>query len=106
MAAGLPVASVDVGDVRAMVSAANRPYVVPKRDAELASAIAALLADRGLRERLGAANREQAYAHYDQETMFQEHDLILQGRWTARPTAASAVAAPFGVGRVSSLESR
>lgn len=106
MAAGLPIASVDVGDVRAMVCTDNQPYVVAKRDPDLASAITTLLADRGLRERLGAGNRRHAQTHYDQETMFQEHDSILQGRWTARPAVAPASAAPFGVGRVSSLESR
>jgi glycosyltransferase involved in cell wall biosynthesis len=106
MAAGLPIASVDVGDVGAMVCAANRVHVVPKNDSALAGAISALLADAPLRDRLGAGNRERAYAHYDQETMFQEHDLILQGRWTPRAAASAEPAAAFAVGRVSSVESR
>jgi glycosyltransferase involved in cell wall biosynthesis len=110
MAAGLPVASVDVGDVRAMLCPANRPFVVPKTDDDLAKAIAALLGDRGLRERLGARNREYASAHYDQESMFQEHDLILQGRWTGRSSATRHSATRVALGRLpspmSSLEQR
>jgi glycosyltransferase involved in cell wall biosynthesis len=102
MAAGLPIASVDVGDVRAMLCPANRPFVVPKRDDDLAKAISALLGDRGLRERLGARNREYASAHYDQESMFQEHDLILQGRWTGRSSVARSSAARVALGRLSS----
>ncbi len=102
MAAGLSIASVDVGDVRAMLCPANRPFVVPKTDDDLAKAISALLGDRGLRERLGARNREYASVHYDQETMFQEHDLILQGRWTGRPTVASRSATRAALGRLSS----
>jgi glycosyltransferase involved in cell wall biosynthesis len=104
MAAGLAIVSVDVGDVRAMLCPANRPFVVPKTDRDLAGAIGALLGDRSLRERLGARNREHASAHYDQETMFQEHDLILQGRWTGRRAVAPGAPMPFGVRPMSSLE--
>jgi glycosyltransferase involved in cell wall biosynthesis len=93
MAAGRPVASVDVGDVRAMLAPPNRPYVVAKRDDTLADAIAALLADRALREQIGTANREHARVHYDQDTMFRAHDLILQGRWSAPHSAPLAAAA-------------
>jgi glycosyltransferase involved in cell wall biosynthesis len=90
MAAGLPIAAVDVGDLRAMVGVLNRPFVVAKSDDALADALNRLLGDRGLRERLGAGNRVHAETHYDQETMFQEHDLILQGRWMARSTSSAA----------------
>ncbi len=87
-----------------MVGAPNRPYVVAKTDEALADAISSLLADQPLRARLGAENRAHAHIHYDQETMFQEHDLILQGRWTAR-AAQSAPATPFNAG-ATSFESR
>ncbi len=98
MAAGLPIASVDVGDVRAMLAPCNQPYVVARDDDALADAITALLAQRSLRERLGAGNRQHAHMHYDQETMFQEHDLVLQGQWNTRRSPVAAPATVLGAG--------
>lgn len=72
MAAGLPVAATDVGDVRAMVSEANRPFVVAD-EAALARAIATLAADDRLRQRVGEANRSHACAHYDERTMIERY---------------------------------
>jgi len=95
MASGLPVAATDVGDVGVMVSAENRPLVVPKAPAALASALAALVADAGLRERLGAANRAKAEHDYDQETMFATHAALWDG--TGRvPSAASHTVLEIG----------
>ena len=71
MAAGLAVISTDVGDVAAMLSDENRPFVVGRDDAALAQALRTLLDDRVLRQRLGAANRARAEAQYGQERMFQ-----------------------------------
>lgn len=62
MQAGLPIAAVDVGDVRAMVAAANRPFIVERSEPALATALAALLAEPALRRRIGAANRAHAAA--------------------------------------------
>ena len=73
MAAGLAVAATDVGDVAAMLAVENRPYVVSRDAAALAAAMAALLADPALRQRIGAANRARAAREYDQETMFQAY---------------------------------
>jgi glycosyltransferase involved in cell wall biosynthesis len=70
MAAGLPVAATDVGDVRAMLAEANAPWVGPRDDAALAASLAALLADAQLRAHTGAANRARALASFDQERMF------------------------------------
>jgi len=61
MACGLPVASTDVGDVRAMVAPGNGPFLVASREpGPLADALAALLQDGVLRRELGAANRARA----------------------------------------------
>ena len=68
MAAGVPVASMDVGDVANMVSTANQPYVVAD-EARLADALGALAADADLRATLGAANRERATRDYAEKTM-------------------------------------
>ncbi len=70
MAAGLPVATTDVGDVRTMLSDENTPYVGELNDADLARSLTALLRDSRLRARLGAANQAKARAEFDQAAMF------------------------------------
>lgn len=70
MATALPVASTNVGDVAAMVSTENRPYLAPLTDDGLASALRPLLLDARLRLATGKANREKAASDYDQEAMF------------------------------------
>lgn len=76
MAAGLPVASTDVGDVRLMLAEAGSAYVVGKEDAALAGALRALLGDAGLRARLGAANRAKAVRDYDEDVMFRTYATL------------------------------
>jgi len=68
MAAGVPVASMDVGDVANMVATANQPYVVAD-EAGLADALGALAADADLRATLGTANRDRAARDYAEKTM-------------------------------------
>jgi len=66
MAAGLPVASVAVGDVALTLAEENRPLVVPLSDGPaFVAALLRLAADPSLRERLGRANRETAVRRYD-----------------------------------------
>ncbi len=74
MASGLPVAATDVGDIAAMLDAANRPYVVAREDGALADALAGLVARSDLRAALGAANRARA------EAEFAEADMIAAWR--------------------------
>src|SRR3546814_5448187 len=62
MAAGLPVASTDVGDVAAMVAPENRPFIVPD-EAALSAALGTLAGDPDLRPRLGEANRHRSEEH-------------------------------------------
>jgi glycosyltransferase involved in cell wall biosynthesis len=73
MAAGLPIAAVDVGDVRAMLSPANRDLVVPKSTTSLAWVIAGLLRDHAARAELGRKNRAFVRQNYDQSTMFERY---------------------------------
>ncbi|MDE1915208.1 MAG: glycosyltransferase family 4 protein [Sphingomonadales bacterium] len=68
MAAGLAVASMDVGDVKAMVAVENQPFIVAD-EAALAQALVTLAQDQALRERIGAANRARARVEYDKVTM-------------------------------------
>lgn len=80
MAAGLPVAATDVGDVRAMLAQENGRLVVPVADeAGLAGALAALVGDARLRAGLGAANRLRAEAEYGQEAMFAAWRALFSG---------------------------
>ncbi len=70
MAAGLPVASTDVGDVAAMLPPAQRDLVVPLTDEALARALRRLLDDPPRRRALGGENRARAAAEFDQASMF------------------------------------
>jgi glycosyltransferase involved in cell wall biosynthesis len=80
MAAGLPVAATDVGDVAAMLAAANRPFVVALDDTALASAMAALLDRPDLARAVGAANRARAAAEYDEAAMVRGYAELFQAR--------------------------
>lgn len=74
MAASKPVVSTGVGDVAAMVSRDNRPYIALGCDqAELADAIQSLAADTRLRKSIGEANRQKAVAEFDQKVMIDRY---------------------------------
>ena len=80
MAAGLPVAAPDVGDVRRIVSEANRPFIaVPGDVAALATMLADLAADPALRASLGAANRERARSRFDAAQMIAAYRAAYSG---------------------------
>ncbi|MBC7950491.1 MAG: glycosyltransferase [Rhodospirillaceae bacterium] len=68
MAAGLPVAATQVGDVRAMLPGANP--VVPKSTESLAEALLSLLNDPAHAKAVGRANAGHVRRHYDQAQMF------------------------------------
>ncbi|MFQ3623034.1 MAG: glycosyltransferase [Acetobacteraceae bacterium] len=76
MASSLPVASTEVGDVRAMVAAANAPFVAGRDAASLAGSLARLLEDEPLRRSLGAANRAKAEAEYDERVMAERYAAL------------------------------
>jgi len=91
MAAGLPVAGVDVGDIKAILPPANRPLVVAKTDdAGFAEALARLLADAELRAGLAAANRRHVLAEYSQERMFAAYGAVFDAVLADRPIGAPA----------------
>jgi len=73
MASGCCVVATDVGDVRAVVSAENDPFIVGRDPGQLASACAALLANRDLRGKIGLANAQKARADFDQRQMFRRY---------------------------------
>ncbi len=73
MAAGLPIASVDVGDVKNMVADENRPLITGRSEEALAAALLALARDPALRESLGRANRAIAVERYDLQRMVDDY---------------------------------
>lgn len=80
MAAGLPVASTDVGDVAGMVSAENTPFVRGHDDAALANGIADLLRDPATRDTTGRANRAYLMQHFTAATMLHHYAGLFDSR--------------------------
>lgn len=74
MAAGLPIAATDVGDVKRLLPLESTPFAHGCFDDELANSLAKLCADAGLRKTLGAANARHAAKHYSLQRMCQEYD--------------------------------
>lgn len=79
MAAGLPVAATDVGDVRAMLAEENASFIAPREDAAFAECLRQLLCTPALRRRLGAANRAKAKSDYDEQTMIRAYAALFDG---------------------------
>lgn len=77
MAAGLPVAGLDVGDVKQMVAPSAQRFIAPRSaDSGLTDALATLLADPALRDEVGEANRRHVRAHYSLDAMLAAYDRL------------------------------
>ncbi|NVJ97865.1 MAG: glycosyltransferase [Alphaproteobacteria bacterium] len=76
MAAGLPVVSTDVGDIRAMVSEGNEDFIEGKSAASLAKSLSAMLDRRDTGHRIGAANQHKAKSEYSLKTMVEKYDTL------------------------------
>jgi glycosyltransferase involved in cell wall biosynthesis len=70
MAAGLPVAATDVGDVVDMVGAENVPFIVTRDETTLGAALGRLATNATLRQAVGTANQTQAATTFGQTKMF------------------------------------
>jgi len=80
MAAGLPVAAVDVGDIKRMVCSMNRPFIVARdNEPALTAALERLLREPATRERLGRLNRERVVAEFPERRMFDRYSQLLLG---------------------------
>ncbi len=75
MAAGLPVASFDVGDVRAMVTPENLPFITSD-EAAFRKGIEQLASDAALRRRIGEANRRVAAERFDESIMVAAYEKL------------------------------
>jgi glycosyltransferase involved in cell wall biosynthesis len=77
MAARLPIAAVDVGDVKTMVSHENQDFIIARDDdAAFAAAIGRLLHEPATRERLGNRNRERVAAEFSLQRMFDRYSEL------------------------------
>jgi len=80
MAAGLPVAATDVGDVRCMLAPENADFIVPiEAEEAMTERLARLLRDRALRVRIGTANQKRVRLEYALEQMVQRYDAVFSG---------------------------
>ena len=75
MAAGLPVVSPAVGDVAAMVSDLNRPYVAAD-EAGFRAGLARMSENAVLRAEVGTANRRVATERFDESTMVGAYEKL------------------------------
>ncbi|TRD10518.1 glycosyltransferase family 4 protein [Erythrobacter insulae] len=87
MAAGLPIAAPDVGDVKGIVADKNRPFIAVPNDTNALSIMLAELAENpALRTEIGAQNRAKAAEFFDKSKMVARYaDLYssaLGGAWT------------------------
>lgn len=80
MAAGLPVAAPDIGDIRAMVAEPNRGYIAVPGDPQALSAILCeLAASPDKRRELGQANQDRARECFDRAAMVAAYRALYQG---------------------------
>lgn len=93
MAARLPVAATDVGDIASMVAPENRPFVVPRDDVDgLAAALRRLCREPELRRRLGRLNRERVEREFTVARMVGAVHQILAAAIASRPAKPEAAA--------------
>ena len=92
MAAGLPIVSTDVGDVKMMVTADNVGLIVPVGDENaFAQVLAQLVKDPDLRCSLGAANRAVANADFSEDDMIAAYACLYEN--------AAAMPGAFGLAK-------
>ena len=74
MAAGLPIAGFDVGDIGASAAASNAPFIVdPAQPSLLGTALEELVGIGDERNAIGADNRKNAQAHFDEKPMIESY---------------------------------
>ncbi len=77
MAAGVPVAAPNVGDIRSIVSEANHPFVcVPGNATALGHMLKELAENPELRSEIGEANRKKALAQFDRTRMIESYRAL------------------------------
>ena len=91
MAAGLPVAATDVGDVASMLSPDNAPFIVPATDEHrFADALAQLARNATLRAKLGEANRRRAGGLFREDAMIEQYAALYNDAMKSKFTVPEA----------------
>ena len=75
--AGLPIVSVDVGDVKSLVANENRPFIQGKTSDELVRNLSILLKDSILRKKLAIANQQFCQRFFDQTAMISRYQELI-----------------------------
>ncbi len=74
MAVGLPIAGVDVGDVKHMVSEENKPFIAPVGDDDaFANVIKELIGNKSLRDHIGRENLHHVRKYYNRRDMYKKY---------------------------------
>jgi glycosyltransferase involved in cell wall biosynthesis len=88
MAAGLPIAAPDAGDIADMVAGENRAFITPVGDAAaLAQALRRLADDPSMRTAIGAINREKARKAFDEAHMIDRYRRLYWAAMGREPPA-------------------
>ena len=74
MAAGLPIAATDVGDVNSLVGPSNKSFIVDTNPQELSKAINLLLSNSELADSIGRENRARVESLYTEEQMIASYE--------------------------------
>jgi glycosyltransferase involved in cell wall biosynthesis len=91
LAAGLPCVATAVGGNPELVRDGENGFLVPPRQsAPLARALATLLQDSSLRQRMGARSRALAAREYSLDAMIRRTEAIYEDVLSARPAPPSA----------------
>ncbi len=97
MAAGKPIATVDVGDVKRMLSPENRALVTPKGDLPaFAEMLSHLLEDLAARDRIGPQNQGHVRKHYPRERMLEAYRKLFEAVTPGRETRDRKTTLPAG----------
>jgi glycosyltransferase involved in cell wall biosynthesis len=82
MAAGLPLAATDVGDVRYMLAEENHRFLVRREANDLALAILMLLEDPARAIETGSANARRVAASFGEDRMRAAYQGLFDGEWS------------------------
>ncbi len=78
MACGLPIASVDVGDIALMVAEENKALIAETNETALSRALQVLVEDPKRRNELGVANRAKVEAEFSLDVMLGAYDKLFR----------------------------
>jgi len=87
MASGLPIVSTDVGDVKFMVSAENKRFIVEKNNDEAYHlALLSLAGNKKMRSQIGLANMNKCAMFFNEDLMFKRYDSLYKNTINSKLT--------------------